>query len=55
MGVKEIRLQEEISVADGNLHNVAIKRHYTNATMQVNDWPPRKSKERKFETNNQVL
>jgi len=46
VGVKEIRLQEEISVADGNLHNVAIKRHYTNATMQVNDWPPRKSKER---------
>lgn len=45
VGAKDIILTEPRPVTDGVLHYVVIERKMTNATMRVDDWTIRKTKQ----------
>ena len=45
VGAKDVTLTEPRPVTDGVLHYVVIERKMTNATMRVDDWTIRKTKQ----------
>jgi len=44
--VADVVLREPVSVADGTFHNVVVQRNYLNATMSVDNYPPREVKQK---------
>lgn len=42
----DVVLREPVSVADGKYHNVVISRNYLNATMDVDQYPQRSTKQK---------